>query len=971
MIYLPWFPNGDPYSPPEPSVYHRYYGDYYQTYDLYMTSLNKLGNVLAKAINSPIASLLEYDHIFVDAYVPYSMPSNANTPWINKLYEFMKKWAVLDENVLEIYLFGGSHPYGYFDGNQWVWVSSPHQIPPGKVRWPGILREGEYLYSFDIEFPIQLVPNTGIHYLTPSGNEVHWVFERIGKDGLWKPKYTVLENSVVYEYGGLPSELDKDFDTLPDPRILGDEIFASLRKVKQAYKKIVQKTFIPGSFRGLKPSSCNRYFPQYNLLDEIRCNKEYFDALYQSNFATIERKAREEGITYSEAFLAYVLNVPFSIALETRSTWEYNSYKATVVLSRSEADAPLPRYMGYTGGWFNNPGISIWISTTGPTNPEYRLSNYKAFANPPRGYIPDIRIINDILAGRLIPIEQTNYNIWNPAPDELTFVMLGDVVLPPSPPKRIYAFDLEGSMVLGKFADFSDGQVIETITETGDNGEELEKVSLNFNDDYYNKYYHCIVYANNNYWRKQLRTTGYIGRLPLFCKYKNAELTYGNLILAPDLGLGDKSLPPSYLERVVGNTEAKGYFIDKRRKVTVEANVQFWSPGGTCGGHALSNCGKVSANYDEGNTYQIIFVSGDYNDEIEWIRNGGRREDEVMVYRVSDPLFVIDAYWLKVTQEEDDPYLSLENYTMPDSPRVKEMHLAIQELADAWSAKEMAYKVDPESGKIPDDPAERQRLVGNLAWHLLMLCKWNGIQLLNDKNILHNKGQDRFPIQVVSATGEGTVQVEGHYPFGALAFSNENEGGEISQLPGYPPSDVSRPQMAYKLKSSKLKSDAFGDTKIEEGDYVLVNTIQQLLQVMMQDLDKALGMKDLSAGVVPGVREGEICTYEGLASAISEVLYMNSAISSQTGQNLISSVITQGIVRELLKATGFPLTAKTVEVDVGNNVAIPYPGIPDDSPTHYLMFISLMQTLQPIVASVLDKIPDELLRNSTQPIQFS
>jgi len=90
---------------------------------------------------------------------------------------------------------------------------------------------------------------------------------------------------------------------------------------------------------------------------------------------------------------------------------------------------------------------------------------------------------------------------------------------------------------------------------------------------------------------------------------------------------------------------------------------------------------------------------------------------------------------------------------------------------------------------------------------------------------------------------------------------------------------------------------------------------------------------------------------------------MNSAISSQTGQNLISSVITQGIVRELLKATGFPLIPKTVEVDVGNNVTVPYPGIPEDSPTHYLMFVSLMQTLQPIVASVLDKIPDDVYKH--------
>jgi len=955
MIYLPWFPNGDPYSPPEPSVYHRYYGDYYQTYDLYMTSLTKLGNILARAINSPIASLLEYDHVFVDAYVPYSMPNT--TPWVDKLYEFMKKWAVLDENVLEIYLFGGSHPYGYFDNNQWIWVNSSHQIPPNKRQWPGILKEGEYLYSLDIEFPIQLVPNTGIHYLTPDGNEVHWVFEHIGKDGLWKPKYPVLENSVVYEHGEVPSALQHDLNTLPDPRtLLGDELFENLRKVKYAYKKVVQKTYIPGSYRGLLPV-CSRYLPQYDLIDEIRrCNKEYYDQLFENNRDFISRKAREEGIRLEEAFLAYVLNVPFTVIFETRSTYKYYSRAANIILSDRNPNNFMP-YMYSTYPFFLDPGYTIWISTTGPTNPAYRRSNYRRGG----GAFPTQAIINDILAGRLIPIEFTNYNYWNPAPDELTFVMEGDVVLPPAPPWRIYAFHLTGSMVTAQLPVFSDEEIITTTTEILGNGDQRQNASLNFDDDYYNKYYHCIVYANNNYWNKQSRPVGTVGRLPIFCKREDDPLIHENLVLAPNLGLEDKSLSPEYIDRLIGNTEIIEYSVDERRKVKIEVSVQFWSPDAYCNGPALSSCGKASASYDEGDLYEYTIISSDYRDELARIES--TNSEEGVVEKVHNPIPIIDAHWLSVTQEPNDPYLSLENYTMPDSPRIKEMHLAIQALADAWSAKEMAYKINPETGEIPDDPAERDRLAGNLAWHLLMLCKWNGIQLLDDKNILHDKGIDRFPIQVVSATGKGSVEIQGHYPFGALAFSNEDEEGKISQLPGFPPSDTSRPQMSYKLKSSKFKSDAFGDTKIEEGDYVLVNTIQQLLQVIMHDLDKALGMKDLSAGVVPGVRKGEICTYEGLASAISEVLYMNSAISSQTGQNLISSVITQGIVRELLKATGFPLTPKTVEVNVGNNVTVPYPGIPEDSPTHYLMFVSLMQTLQPIVASVLDKIPADIYQH--------
>jgi len=962
MIYLPWFPNGDPYSPPEPSVYHRYYGDYYQTYDLYMTSLTKLGSILARAINSPIASLLEYDHVFVDAYVPYSMPNT--TPWVDKLYEFMKKWAVLDEVLLEIYLFGGFHPYGYFDGNQWIWVSSSHQIPPDKEEWPGILGEGEYLYNFDVEFPIQLTPNTGIHYLTPDGNEVHWVFEHIGKDGLWEPRYPVLENSVVYEHEGLPPELQSNLDTLPDPRtLLGDELFENLRKVKVAYRKVVQKTYIAGYFIELRESPCPRkYFPRYYLFDDMQCNPELYDVLYWNNINLISSKVQEEGITYWEAFLAYVLNIPYVIALETRSTWVYDTYIASTTLARESQNAGLPYYMLYWNGSYLRPYMSLWVSTTGPTDPNYRDSAVRQRnlrGDTWLGYIPSLQIINDALEGRLIPYDRNN-----PAPDELTFVIMGNIILPPNPPKRVLAFDLPGELVLGQHAVFSNGNVIETVTEVGGNNE-LRKASLNFDDDYYNKYYHCIVYANNNYWGKQSRPVGTIGRLPIFCKRKRDRLIYENLVLAPDLGLDGKSLSPEYIDREIENTRKKTYFINRTNKVKIEVQIQFWKSGFGCSGPALNNCGKDSREYWEGNTYEYTFISSDYRDELARIQDTNP-ESEDLLQRVYEPTFVIDAYWLRVTQEENDPYLSLENYTMPDSPRVKEMHLAIQALADAWSAKEMAYKVDPESGEIPDDPSERQRLAGNLAWHLLMLCKWNGIQLLDDKNILHDKGIDRFPIQVVESSGRGSVEIQGHYPFGVLAFSNEDEEGKISQLPGYPPSDTSRPQMAYKLKSSIFKSDAFGDTKIEEGDYVLVNTIQQLLQVIMHDLDKALGMKDLSAGVVPGVREGEICTYEGLASAISEVLYMNSAISSQTGQNLISSVITQGIVRELLKATGFPLTPKTVEVDIGNNVTVPYPGIPDDSPTHYLMFVSLMQTLQPIVASVLDKIPDDVYKHFSE-----
>lgn len=318
------------------------------------------------------------------------------------------------------------------------------------------------------------------------------------------------------------------------------------------------------------------------------------------------------------------------------------------------------------------------------------------------------------------------------------------------------------------------------------------------------------------------------------------------------------------------------------------------------------------------------------------------------IVRVITDLNFFDEYWLKL--DDEDP-LSLEYVDMPDSPRIMELHAALR--ADLFGQT----VTDEESGNsIPR--------ITNLAWYIVSLCKVFGINYDKDgKNqmvqVRSGGITERRPIQVVSGTTDDptvqTATIEGILPFGCVGFTNENlETGLLSNVP--PDSVNSYPQWVYKVKSNQFVETEFGSTEIQSGDYVICYTMQQFLQTIMQDLDKALGMASAGANAIPNADGSEkICTYEGLGTLLAENAYMLSSLSRQSSQNLVSSLITQGLGLELLKATGYPLEFGEIKARVAGleDVSIPYPKLAPTSPTVNSQVMDILNNLGPLIANLL------------------
>lgn len=949
-IFLPWFPSGDPFSPSQISLYHRYLGEYYQTYDAYFTSLGKLGKLLSLVTGvSGVSYNLKDSILLREAFCPYPIPGSTN--WLIKQYEYLKEWSVFHPEILEIFFLGELHrdnPGGYFTPEGiWVWGTRPLDMP----LWQGIELP---IRSFQATYPIKLNPDTKIYYL--SGDS--WVFETPDKDGFWSPKYEVQNNSVKLINGSLQDDNHRvlsfdswaflGIDEIPELTI---PIQESMRNIKynsgRLYTKVstpVTPTKVRVTCGGIPHSAY--YYP---LVDEMFCNGRFS----QSELARVAEFAFNLGITPLEYILAIEEEIEYFEIVNTRFTWIYDREAERISFS-SRNNSSVPGFSFLFAANRNTsfpPRTSRWLSTDSPTSIEYRISTIINNINNrigPFGYLPDSRIENDILEGRLV-------RAFGNIPDEYSFVLLGDFVDPPAAPKRILGFNIPGEVQIAERIFIGNDTLTEEDILVTDENDEDNKIDLDPDDPYFIRYYHGISYANNNVWGfNSSDRPDFIGKLPGFYRRlgTDSSINIHDIVLAPDLG--DTSILTEWGKDLRDNAVTRGT-ID-RSVIPITTTFGNFYSSTLCSSYLRSNCGSSTV------TTQIIRTTIDNRvsyDMEEILRFYEEKDPSRLLYKINNPQLIIDLYWLKPIFFVDD-IPALENYTMPDSIRVKEMHLAIKELADCFSAKEMAYKfVD---GVVPDELDKREKRATNLTWHLLQLCRWNGIYASpEDINVLHIDSRDSLPITIVPSEGSGSGTIEGVYPFGGLGFSTQTgEEGKIEEPENFIPAGI--PQMAYKLKSSSFRSDDFGKKSIKQGDYVICHTIQQLIQVLMQDLDKSLGLRELSAAVIPSADQSKkVCTYEGLGSAIAELLYLGSSISNNTSQTHVSSLITQGIVLELMKATGFPLIPKTVEADVGSgeNVGIPYPGIADGSPTHFLMFVSLMQTLQPIVASVLAKVNDD------------
>ena len=909
----------DDLFPQEVSIYHRYFGDYYQTYDLYITSLSELGELINSISQVNVQSVLGEKYFFIDAYCPYPIPTNKS--WATKLFNYLKEYAVFDPNKLK-----------------------------------DKMKSKRFRHNITYPIPIQTenVENVRIYYLAlDEGNTANWVVEKIKENGLWRPKYTVLHNSVIVVNGRLSqSEHIRalSFDKWLYPSIeelFDDDELSDIRLYAKRYSS--GSVYLERSSNNA-PSLKHYPFRLYHNYPDLDRAIDFVNGASPEIKQQLREQARELGIDFYVYVLSHVFGIPYNPPnAETRFTREIELILngidySTTSTSSSKAFVGFPYCYPFSGV------KTLWYH-----------KRYNVGPNPD-GSIPTIYpssvLGGQIEAGQVIRVNESGLDFSNPELRKRLFYLVGDYAPPPTPSFKLVASTAPSRLVVAHYIYYPPKEITRTLLFDY-NEESSENFVPNFDDEFFSKYYHCVIYANNNPWGFNLnRESGTIGRLPGFYRNKDRiPSSINELILAPDLG--ERSINHSWGNYLDKTGFLEGIIEDNSREVTYTFGNYYTLYGPCITSFAVFVRSKTVKDMiiDKITSTRSLFDIRTIVERYELYKN--RPEIDFLV-KADNPLELIDDYYLAQTVIENN--IELENYVMPDSIRVKEMHAYTTAIHDALNATAMAYKEDDDG--IPNRNNKR---VTNLAWHILQLCRWNGINVSgNDKNMFVEDGEDKSPFIVIDSS-KG-ADLKGDYGYGALGFTSQTKDGKIEKT-NSESQDYALPRMYYKIKSSSFAEDSFKEVTIKSGDYVVCHTIQQLLQVIMQDFDKALDMANISAGVVPAAYDNEnLCKYEGLASAIAEILYMNSSISANTTQTNISSVITQGIVLEILKSTGFPLTIKTIPVDIGSDgefATVPYPSLADNSPNHYLLFTSLMQTLQPIVASVLERMNIEESTNAT------
>jgi hypothetical protein len=273
---------------------------------------------------------------------------------------------------------------------------------------------------------------------------------------------------------------------------------------------------------------------------------------------------------------------------------------------------------------------------------------------------------------------------------------------------------------------------------------------------------------------------------------------------------------------------------------------------------------------------------------------------------------------------------------MPDSVRVVEIHSALKKIQDA---------LDSDKFSIDQDGNKR---VANLGYLIERIARVLGISV--------NPNGSIRSIRQKAIAKRGETIPAGWY-FGQFGV---NEGGSREGQQGG--------SLVYEQRSNRVTKDKFsGEAKeLVAGDYTLCENLPQYLDEMLDDLDKALGWQELGAWSIPNADgSSKVATYEGLHSLLSEVAYMSSAISKSASQTHVSSLLTQAVCYEILKAFGVPLTPKTFPLHVGGrepaNVA--YPGLAEDAPSQYQQFSILLQNLSVLVGSQV-RVNDDSLNGS-------
>jgi hypothetical protein len=318
------------------------------------------------------------------------------------------------------------------------------------------------------------------------------------------------------------------------------------------------------------------------------------------------------------------------------------------------------------------------------------------------------------------------------------------------------------------------------------------------------------------------------------------------------------------------------------------------------------------------------------------IQQGGEvsfptKEQMLLLIEPTPGFFLCDPDPDPLQNRNTDPQPNNPNNTewigdiMPDSLRVKEIHAALQ--ADKYAN---------------DDFNPQLARVANLGWLIDKMSNVLGLHFASDGEMLkvrdteHKKDGDTIPEQwQIGQWGKNNW----------IAKKANGQNVAVNGV-GY----------AYEVRSNGFGTDKYtgANNAIEEGGWVLVNSLIQLLEVKYDDDDRAFGLQDLGANVIPRADKTGYIAYEGLHSLLIEIAYMLSSLSGNISRSEVLNMKTVAILQELLASQGLPVELKTLPATVaGQTVQIPYPGLSSDSPSIVDFMFWILSNLSPLVSAQL------------------
>lgn len=394
--------------------------------------------------------------------------------------------------------------------------------------------------------------------------------------------------------------------------------------------------------------------------------------------------------------------------------------------------------------------------------------------------------------------------------------------------------------------------------------------------------------------------------LPHYNNYLDFNIAVFNLYWV-NIGV----IPPYFLRNLVNDSDFLHPDLLLVKTFTGENNINYYLAKKINPSYTIENEQTVFEN-----DYEITYI-GTLNENNPSLNINYSKQFSTQLFNDSEPQNFFDTSIIYLSETE------LYNL-MVDSQRIKEIHQALNADKYAWI----------------DNNGTAEPATHSLGWKIEKIAQALGI-LFDLKGDIQSLRQSK-------KIESGSIVEDGYY----LGQFGINEGGSTSpnSLNGGVEGEE-RLGLIYEIKSNQFTKDpASGNPALGTSGYVLVESIPQLLHVILQDLDKCLGLQELGAYIIKNPNyyqdspENPYYTFEGLGDLIKEIAYTLTSVSQQATQANLGVLKTQASVNELFGALGLPTVEKTIllTTNQGNQQEIKFSAFnPESMSLADLHFIAL------------------------------